>query len=508
MFGAVLLSFVGPLILWRLYAFTIKPWCRPNEPKEIPYWIPYLGHGIPYVQNGLGLISGARKYFNDTREPFAITIFGKKLYFVTSPEDATAFFKESETLSFDKIVREIASSFGVSDTALYDFNRQPLGEKDDVVSRKTGIKNPHLKSLSQLNKDFMKQQFLPGERYYELQDRFLGYIETSLIQVNTSNKPATCEAASHEHTSLMEWSQSVLIDAGVRALFGDKLLELDPDLPKHFLKFNDELWKLLYKWPGATQTRAAKSQCIKTIQQYLALPKHERPGAAYVVEVMEATQRALGIPEDDIATVLFMLLWSTNTNTYKLLFWALAHLLQDPDLLATIRDETAPAIKPGKGVSIPYLIDSCPWLSALFNEVLRVYDGVSSTRLVTAPTSIGGKALPVGSRVVVPVQQLHFNRSIYGPDVNEFAPERFIRSKNLTHSSSYRPFGGGTSYCPGRLLARQEVSVFIALALARFDVEIVGERGVPVVDKGLPAGGVMSPKPGEDLLLRLSPRSV
>lgn len=39
-FGTVLFSFVGPLILWRLYAFTIKPWFRPNEPKELPYWIP------------------------------------------------------------------------------------------------------------------------------------------------------------------------------------------------------------------------------------------------------------------------------------------------------------------------------------------------------------------------------------------------------------------------------------------------------------------------------------
>ncbi|ERF70298.1 hypothetical protein EPUS_06339 [Endocarpon pusillum Z07020] len=440
---------------------------------------------IPYLKNGSGLISRARKYFNDTREPFAITLTGGKLYF---------------------IVRELASSFGVSNSALYEFSRQPLGEKDDVVSRKTGIKNPRLKSLSQLNNDFWKQQLLPGERYSELQERFLGYIETSLIQADTSNKSATCEAANHEHTSLMEWTQSVLIDAGVRAFFGDKLLELEPDLPKHFLKFNNEQWKLWHKWPKTTQMRAAKSQCIKTMQQYLALPKHERPGAAYMVEIMETTQRALGIPEDDIAIVLFMLLWTTNTNTYKLLFWALAHLLRDPGLLATIREETAPAIKPGKGVSIPYLTDSCPWLSALLNEVLRIYGDASSTRLVTAPTSIGGKALPVGSCVVVPAQQLHFNRSIYGPDVNEFAPERFIRSKNLTHSSSYRPFGGGISYCPGRLLARQEVSIFIALALARFDVEIVGERKFPVADKGKPTAGVMSPKPGEDLLLRLSPR--
>lgn len=28
------------LLVWRLWRFTVIPWLRPDEPKELPYWIP------------------------------------------------------------------------------------------------------------------------------------------------------------------------------------------------------------------------------------------------------------------------------------------------------------------------------------------------------------------------------------------------------------------------------------------------------------------------------------
>ena len=33
----------GSYLLWRLWAFTIKPMLRPNEPKPQPYLMPFLG---------------------------------------------------------------------------------------------------------------------------------------------------------------------------------------------------------------------------------------------------------------------------------------------------------------------------------------------------------------------------------------------------------------------------------------------------------------------------------
>ena len=36
---ALLISIIA-LIVWRIWRFTILPLFRPNEPKELPYWIP------------------------------------------------------------------------------------------------------------------------------------------------------------------------------------------------------------------------------------------------------------------------------------------------------------------------------------------------------------------------------------------------------------------------------------------------------------------------------------
>ena len=40
--------------------------------------------------------------------------------------------------------------------------------------------------------------------------------------------------------SLLKWTERVLMYAGMIALFGTKILEIDPDLVQEFLVFNDE----------------------------------------------------------------------------------------------------------------------------------------------------------------------------------------------------------------------------------------------------------------------------
>ncbi len=36
----VFVSTAGLLLLWRLWRFTLLPAIRPDEPKELPYWLP------------------------------------------------------------------------------------------------------------------------------------------------------------------------------------------------------------------------------------------------------------------------------------------------------------------------------------------------------------------------------------------------------------------------------------------------------------------------------------
>ena len=288
-----------------------------------------LGHAADYMRNGQGVITKARyvttmrlhpvlqliqcgrQYFNNTREPFAITLGGEKLYFLTSPEDVALAYRHTTSLTFDKIVEELSITFGVSGESVEKAYRRPLHELDDVLSQKLQIKNPQLKSVAQFHHDLWKQQLLPGDLYREVQQQFADLIETSLVLNRMTGHCVISSNANEGKTiSLLKWTQEVLVDAALRIFFGDKLLELDPNLPRHFLEFDDESWKLVYKWPNATKMHIAKAKMTNVLVRYLALPQEERKGAAYLVEMMEKTQRALDFSEEDIANVFCIVLWT------------------------------------------------------------------------------------------------------------------------------------------------------------------------------------------------------
>ena len=154
----------------------------------------------------------------------------------------------------------------------------------------------------------------------------------------------------------------------------------------------------------------------------------------------------------------------------------MAYLLHTPALLEAIRDETARGIIDDTP-DIPYLVEHCPRLEAIFHEVLRVYTSNSLMRHVTAPTRIGGKLLQKGRNVMVPYRLLHYDQSVWGNDVSAFDPERFLHHKGLARGPSFKPFGGGQHLCPGRFLAKQAIFAFVALALSRFDLCLDGDDG-------------------------------
>lgn len=161
-------------------------------------------------------------------------------------------------------------------------------------------------------------------------------------------------------------------------------------------------------------------------------------------------------------------------------------------------------------------MSQCPRLEAVFYEVLRLTAASTTMRKVIAPTEIGGKILRPGYRVLVPYRQLNLNEDVFGPYPNHFDPERFHVNKDLTHHPSFKPFGGGANYCPGRFIARQEVLTFIALVLYRFDIESMEQPHcdqkatsvdyLPKVSVSRPNLGIMGPADGEDVIISVKQR--
>lgn len=204
-----------------------------------------------------------------------------------------------------------------------------------------------------------------------------------------------------------------------------------------------------------------------------------------------------------------------NGNAYKVCFWILAYLLYDPELLSIIRTEVVPVVNKGT-TDLESRLECCPRLEAVFNEVVRLTSSSSSVRNVTSTTVIGGKILHKGTKVLIPYRQLHLNGEVFGSDPLHFDADRFFINKDLSRSSSYRPFGGGVTYCPGRILARREVITFVALILYRFDIDLTkGEIAsaskskprFPRLDEGKPCLGIMGPVNGEDVFVTIKQAS-
>ena len=122
-------------------------------------------------------------------------------------------------------------------------------------------------------------------------------------------------------------------------------------------------------------------------------------------------------------------------------------------------------------------------------------------RKVMRATHIGGKLLRPGGMVLIPSRQLHSNANIWGANHQDFNESRFAKNPSLLRHSSYRPFGGGVSLCPGRKIAKEQILTFVAILLHDFDIRLNRETAqqFPKLNAKAASLGVTGPAKGMDL---------
>ena len=197
-------------------------------------------------------------------------------------------------------------------------------------------------------------------------------------------------------------------------------------------------------------------------------------------------------------------------NNKKGPFWMIAYLLFDTPLLDAIRKEVAPAIT-ATTINTEYLLHSCPLLNAVWDETLRQTAFAASVRFITEDVVLPNSPviLRKGNRIMMPQRQLHFDESIFGADARTFNPERFLKNPKLRSSGSYRPFGGGTTLCPGRHLAKVTSLAFVAALVSRFDMELEDKtQEFPAAAEEYPTITLVDVRPGTDLRVVMKRRSL
>ncbi|KAL4959538.1 cytochrome P450 [Aspergillus stella-maris] len=469
--GAVL-----AILMWRIWRFTVQPILHPEEPKEVPYWIPSSKQSLSKRSNA--------------QPPFALTSLGSTLYIITDPVDVSEVNRRSTAFTLEPLAKDLLLKFGISKTSVERLflpytNVNPhedgKGKGKAQAQRGTGILDATDTIL-----DLYRQHLSPG-------DRLNTFIESDII-------PRMTEILSPTTT---------LVNGIVISYYGDIIADLQPDFAGRYIAWEKSSWKFLMGLPGflSRDMLSAKGDMIGLFEGYFSLPPTERGHGNFWVEAVEGLLRGLGLGNGEIGKVFMLHTSSIVGNMYKLSFWLLAHILYDKPLLEAIATEIRPAFNPQtKSVDHTYLTEKCPLLDSLYSEVLRLVVTSPMTRYVSETSTVGGKVLREGSKVLIIYHHLHTNKSTWGPTPEKLQPSRFLNDKTLKTNISYRPWGGGKHVCPGRFLAKKAVFTFVALLLGQYHVGLDGDQSFPRADLAK-ASGVLSWAEGEDVIVSLSTRT-
>ncbi|KAJ7022626.1 cytochrome P450 [Mycena alexandri] len=220
------------------------------------------------------------------------------------------------------------------------------------------------------------------------------------------------------------------------------------------------------------------------------------------------------LSEVEILGQLNTLVFAATDTTSSALSRALHILAQHPDAQEKLRQEIRSAQKDGVDLSYDELV-SMEYLDAVCRETLRLYPPVSFLQRVarkdailtmsTPITTVDGSMvteipIPADTHIMVSILAANRNPTVWGPDVLEWKPERWLSPLPKSVADAHVPgiyanlmtFNGGGRACIGFKFSQLEMKVVLCLLVERFkfsmsDGKVITWRmssiSVPVADK-------------------------
>lgn len=252
---------------------------------------------------------------------------------------------------------------------------------------------------------------------------------------------------------------------------------------------------------------AGRAKVVKAFEQYFQANGHQQ--ASVLMKTRYETSAKNGISVEDIARFEVGGAIAILVNTAPAVFWMLLLVYYHPGLVGELREEIdkmlAEQISDGetiRSLDITSLKTNCPLLTSTFQEVLRYRSMGTSIRQVMEDTVLDGKwLLKKDCMIQMPSRVIHKDNSIWGSDVDEFNPRRFMKDEpqktqngRRPNATAFRAFGGGTTLCPGRHFATNEILAVVTMFIMRYDMKpTTGEWSLPTTQNTNVAAVVMEP---------------
>lgn len=403
------------------------------------------------------------------KEPiFTLPVPGARIYVVTDPALAAAVQRNSKTLSFTPLVPDIT--------------KRVLGLNDETVKVVRQNLDPEPGDargfLADMH-DLVYSALGPGQYLTQLSCEASQELCLQLSQYSRNLKVAEASPI----VDLLGWVRHNVAVGTANYLFGqDNPIGGNSELENDFWAFDHGLGGLLVGIaPSITVPQAYhdRERVVKALMQYLH-DGHDR-SASKLVQDRIRLERSYDMSDEMIARSALSFLFAGIVNTTTTTFWIILRLFADVELLAQVRAEVGNAIastaqnsESSDVLSLNTLKDNCPVLTAVFRESLRLGSENFSVRLIKEDTMLADKYfLAKGSVVQIAGGVIHADKSIWGEDVDEFNPNRFLDQTKRGggfHPAAFRGFGGGKTLCPGRHFAINEILVFAAMIAYGFDL--------------------------------------
>ena len=179
------------------------------------------------------------------------------------------------------------------------------------------------------------------------------------------------------------------------------------------------------------------------------------------------------------------------------LTWAIHFMTLNQDKQKRLRDEIRAVIKNGQETMTATTLNSIDYLDAFVKETLRLQPPVPMTVREAQKDDVLPLAEPLklangqevseipirkGTVIQIPMGQLAFDESVWGADVNEFKPERWLNplpesviqaTGAFTAYSHMLTFAGGARACIGYRFSIAEIKAILAVIACdlQFDLE-------------------------------------
>ncbi|XP_006457133.1 hypothetical protein AGABI2DRAFT_123000 [Agaricus bisporus var. bisporus H97] len=170
-----------------------------------------------------------------------------------------------------------------------------------------------------------------------------------------------------------------------------------------------------------------------------------------------------------------------HETTASGLAWTLYLLAANKQAQTHLREELTPIFNDNPKPEYKSLKE-LQYLDNVIMEGLRLFPPVPMTFRQAAKTDyIDGVLVPKGTLLYIPIRVINTWKSTWGPDAEEFHPERWsnLSIKNYNSQYSFMSFIFGPHACIGKTMAIIEMKTVIASLIVNFEFDLAFEGQIP-----------------------------